>query len=70
MYGAVKKAGKYVMIHSCGDVDELFPDLIAAGLDCFNPFQPEVMEVDALIKEYRGKLAFHGGLSIQKTLPL
>ncbi len=69
MYAAVKKAGKYVMIHSCGDVDELFPDLINAGLDCFNPFQPEVMDVEALIKEYRGRLAFHGGLSMQKTLP-
>ena len=38
-------AGKFVMIHSCGDVDELFDDLIAIGLNCFNPFQPEVMDV-------------------------
>jgi len=28
MYGVVKEAGKYVFIHSCGDVDELFDDLI------------------------------------------
>jgi uroporphyrinogen decarboxylase len=69
MYSVVRKAGKYVMIHACGDVDELFPDLVKAGLDCFNPFQPEVMDVEALLKEYRGKLAFHGGLSMQKTLP-
>lgn len=69
MYKVVKDAGKYVMIHACGDVDELFPDLVEAGLDCFNPFQPEVMDVEALLKEYRGKLAFHGGLSMQKTLP-
>ena len=27
------------------------------------------MDVDALMKQYRGKLAFHGGLSTQKTLP-
>lgn len=69
MYAVVRKAGKYVMIHSCGDVDELFPDLVKAGLNCFNPFQPEVMDVEALVKEYRGTLAFHGGLSMQKTLP-
>lgn len=69
MYGVVKDAGKYVMIHACGDVDELFPDLVEAGLDCFNPFQPEVMDVESILKEYRGKLAFHGGLSMQKTLP-
>lgn len=69
MYKVIKDAGKYVMAHSCGDVDELFPSLIEAGLDCFNPFQPEVMDVKALMKEYRGRLSFHGGLSIQKTLP-
>jgi uroporphyrinogen decarboxylase len=69
MYGVVRAAGKFVMIHSCGDVDELFDDLIAAGLSCFNPFQPEVMDVDGLLPRYRGRLAFHGGLSTQKTLP-
>lgn len=69
MYGEVRRAGRYVFIHSCGDVDELFPDLIAAGLNCFNPFQPEVMDVLALLAEYRGRLTFHGGLSTQRTLP-
>jgi uroporphyrinogen decarboxylase len=69
MYQTVRSAGKFVMIHSCGDVDELFPDLIEAGVSCFNPFQPEVMDVYSLMEQYRGKLSFHGGLSIQKTLP-
>ena len=31
MYGVVRDAGKYVSIHSCGDVDELFDDLIGIG---------------------------------------
>ena len=44
-------------------------DLIGIGLDCFNPFQPEVMDTEKLMKMYRGKLSFHGGLPIQKTLP-
>lgn len=69
MYGHVKDAGKYVMIHSCGDVDELFDDLIAIGLDSFNPFQPEVMDVYELLPRYRGRQTFHGGLSMQKVLP-
>ena len=69
MYRVVRDAGKYVMIHSCGDVDELFDGLVAIGLNCFNPFQPEVMDVDALMRRYRGRLAFHGGLSTQQTLP-
>jgi uroporphyrinogen decarboxylase len=69
MYGAVREAGKFVMIHSCGDVDELFDELIEAGVNCFNPFQPEVMDVEDLLPRYRGRLAFHGGLSTQRTLP-
>ena len=69
MYGSVRDAGKYVMIHSCGDVDELFDDLVEIGLNCFNPFQPEVMDVVALVKQYRGRLSFNGGLSTQRTLP-
>jgi uroporphyrinogen decarboxylase len=69
MYGVVKKANRIVMIHSCGDVDELFDDLIEIGLNCFNPFQPEVMDIHALIDRYHGRLAFHGGLSTQRTLP-
>jgi len=69
MYQHVRNAGKYVMIHSCGDVDELFDDLIKIGLNCFNPFQPEVMDIQTIVSGYRGRLAFHGGLSMQKTLP-
>lgn len=69
MYTPVRDAGKCVFIHSCGKVDELFDDLIDIGLNCFNPFQPEVMDVFDILKRYRGRLAFHGGLSTQRTLP-
>ena len=69
MYREVSMCGKYVFIHSCGDVDELFDDLVGIGVNCFNPFQPEVMDISALLSRYRGRLVFHGGLSTQKTLP-
>jgi len=69
MYAAVRKEGRHVFIHSCGDVDELFDDLIGIGLSCFNPFQPEVMNVPELLARYRGRLVFHGGMSTQRTLP-
>ena len=69
MYGLVRSSGKAVFIHSCGKVDELFDDLIELGLNCFNPFQPEVMDVAAVMKRYRGRLAFFGGMSTQRTLP-
>jgi uroporphyrinogen decarboxylase len=69
MYSVVKEAGKTVFIHSCGDVDELFDDLVGIGVNCFNPFQPEVMDVASLMTAYKGRLSFHGGLSTQQTLP-
>lgn len=69
MFDVVRGAGKFMSVHSCGDVDEIFPDLIEIGAQLFNPFQPEAMDVKALYKQYFGKLAFHGGMSTQKTLP-
>ncbi|MDR1303673.1 MAG: uroporphyrinogen decarboxylase family protein [Verrucomicrobiales bacterium] len=69
MYGTVKAAGKQVFIHSCGDVDELFGDLTGIGVNVFNPFQPEVMDVRALMTEWHGRLAFWGGVSTQQTMP-
>ena len=69
MYRVVRETGKYVFIHSCGKVDELFDDLIEIGLNCFNPFQPEVMDIASLFNKYHQKLAFWGGLSMQRTLP-
>ena len=47
----------------------LLDDLIELGVSCFNPFQPEVMDIWSLLPRYRGRLAFHGGLSTQRTLP-
>jgi uroporphyrinogen decarboxylase len=69
MYQLVKSKGKYVMIHCCGKVDELFGDLIECGLDIFNPFQPEVMDVFAVKRRYGDQLCFYGGISTQRTLP-
>lgn len=69
MYGRVKQAGKYVVIHSCGKVQSVFPDLIECGLNMFNPFQPEVMDPFEMKRQYHGRLAFNGGISIQRLLP-
>ena len=69
MYALVKSKGKFVFIHSCGKVDEIFPDLIDIGLDMFNPFQPEVMDVFEMKRRFGDRLSFYGGISVQKTLP-
>lgn len=69
LYGLVKAKGKRVFIHCCGKVDELFPELIEIGVDVFNPFQPEVMDVEQMKRRYGDRLTFFGGISTQKTLP-
>jgi len=69
MYKKTHDSGYAVFIHSCGDITKVLKDLIEIGLDVFNPFQPEVIDVENVLKEYKQKLAFYGGVSIQKTLP-
>jgi uroporphyrinogen decarboxylase len=69
LYGMVKQSGKTVMIHCCGKVQELFPELIELGLDIFNPFQPEVMDPGEMKDQFGKDLTFFGGVSIQKLLP-
>lgn len=69
MATVARNEGLYAAQHCCGKMDELIPDMIDAGIRLFDPFQPEVMDVDQIFGEYYGKLAFMGGLSIQQTMP-
>jgi uroporphyrinogen decarboxylase len=69
MVDAARENGLYVAQHCCGKVDELIPEMIDVGIQLFDPFQPDVMDVDEIFKKYYGKIAFMGGLSIQQTLP-
>ena len=69
MYRKVADAGAAVCIHCCGKAQELFPDLIDMGLQVFNPFQPEVMDLREMKARYGSDLTFYGGVSIQRLLP-
>ena len=69
MYGAVKARGMKVAQHSCGDISELFPDLIELGLDIYNTFQPEIYDVEEMKRLYGAELTFYGGISTQRLLP-
>ena len=70
MYRRAKKNGKFVIQHSCGDIEEVFPDLIEIGLDCYQTVQPEIYDLAAIKEKYGDRLAFWGGISTQKALPL
>ncbi|MBN2013313.1 hypothetical protein JW960_28540 [candidate division KSB1 bacterium] len=63
--------GCQVAHHTCGSVYPLIRDFIECGLDILNPLQPFVTNLDhAQVKrEFGDQLCFHGGVSIQKTMP-
>lgn len=65
-----KGYGLKVMYHTCGAVRELIPDLIACGVDVLDPVQvaADGMQPEQLA-QYRGQIAFHGGISTQTLLP-
>jgi len=68
-YDLIKKYGKKVFVHSCGEIFEIMDDLIELGLDCLNPLQPECMDLSLIKSKYGSKLSFYGGISTQLTLP-
>lgn len=69
MCEAAKGENLFIGQHCCGKAESLLPDMIEVGIDIFDPFQPEVMNVFDIFNEYYGKISFLGGLSVQKTLP-
>jgi uroporphyrinogen decarboxylase len=61
-----------VMLHCCGGVRELLPDLIDAGLDAINPVQTTCsgMEPQGLKRDFGKDIVFWGGgCDTQEILP-
>ncbi len=69
LYNKVKDKGLIVSQHSCGDIQEIFPDLIDIGLDVYQTFQPEIYDIRHIKSEYGNDLSFWGGISTQTLLP-
>ena len=67
----VHDLGSRVMYHSCGAVRPFIPGLIDIGVDVLDVLQFSASGMDPLeIKESFGdRLAFHGGIDVQSTLP-
>jgi uroporphyrinogen decarboxylase len=63
--------GLKFMAHSCGAIRPLIPDLIELGVDLLDPIQvaAEGMEPGGLKRDFGDKIAFHGGVCTQHTLP-
>ena len=68
IFAHVHDKGKKALLHSCGNVTEIVPDLIDAGLDVLHPVQPEATDMRFIKKEYGDALCLYGGVSTQRTL--
>ncbi len=75
LFDHIKKSAKpevKMLLHSCGSVRKLIPDLIETGIDALNPVQVSAAGMDSaeLKKEFGSELSFWGGgVDTQNILP-
>jgi uroporphyrinogen decarboxylase len=61
-----KKYNKKIMLHSCGSIYRIIPDLIDAGVDILHPIQAQAAGMDAKsLVQFKNDLAFVGGIDAQ-----
>lgn len=70
LVGQAKTFGLPVILHSCGAVAKVIPALLDAGIDGLHPLQARArgMSADELARQFRGQLAFMGGVDTQELL--
>ena len=69
----IKNVKKYNLIfswHCCGNVNEILPMMIDAGIDIFDVVQTSAkdMELDKIHKKYGSSVCLHGGIDVQNLL--
>ena len=72
MADLARSYGAHVFYHTDGAARVFIPDLInVVGIEVLNPIQWRcpTMERETLVRDYGGKIAFHGGIDNQQTLP-
>ncbi|MCP4398637.1 MAG: hypothetical protein GY801_15235 [bacterium] len=73
LYQHIKEKGNCkLLLHSCGAIRKIIPDLIEIGVDALNPVQitAKDMEPASLKKEFGDKISFWGGgIDTQEVLP-
>jgi len=58
-----------IWYHSDGNILDIIPDMIEAGLDVLNPVQPECMDLDEVHRRFGKQLTFDGCVGTQSTMP-
>jgi uroporphyrinogen decarboxylase len=68
VFKVYRDAGLPIILHSCGHITDIIPDLIEIGLTGLHPVQPS-MDLNYLKKEFGKDLVFWGGIDTQDKLP-
>ena len=65
-----RKYDKKILLHSCGSIIKVIPDLIDAGIDALHPLQAKAYGMDAvnLARNFKNRIAFNGGVDTQQLL--
>ncbi len=65
-----RDAHLFTMVHSCGAIAEIIPDMIDLGVDALHPLQALAKGMDAgALGAYRDRIALIGGIDAQRLLP-
>jgi uroporphyrinogen decarboxylase len=67
-----RKYGVHIMYHTDGAARVFLPDLVdKVGIEVLNPIQWRCrgMERELLVRDFGGRIVFHGSIDNQQTLP-
>jgi uroporphyrinogen decarboxylase len=64
------RRGYQVILHSCGAIHKVLDRLVEAKVNCLHPLQALAsnMNADTLARDFKGKIAFMGGIDTQQLL--
>ena len=69
LMNVARKYNKKILLHSCGSIYKVIPDLIDAGIDALHPIQAKAANMDAdTLAEFKNDIAFVGGVDTQDLL--
>jgi uroporphyrinogen decarboxylase len=70
MVQEVKKINKNIKVafHTDGKVDWVLDDFIDIGIDILNPLQPDVNDIENIVKKYGKKLTFWGNVDTRNVM--
>lgn len=69
MIETAHERGLHVILHTCGNVKDIIPDIIEIGFDALHPIQPGAMDPRTAMAEFKGKISVFGSIDVQHLLP-